>query len=54
MAQIITFGTMAAKQAVRDAGRAMGMSYQAVDVVAKMIPAVLNMTIQKALKQSKE
>lgn len=54
VAQIITFGTMAAKQAVRDAGRAMGMSYQAVDVVAKMIPAVLNMTIQKALKQSKE
>ena len=54
VAQIITFGTMAAKQAVRDVGRAMGMSYQAVDVIAKMIPGKLNMTIDKALQESRE
>ena len=54
VAQIITFGTMAAKQSVRDVGRATGMSYQAVDVIAKMIPARLNMTIERALKESKE
>lgn len=54
VAQIITFGTMAARAAVRDVGRALGMSYQSVDVVAKLIPNELNMTIEKALKASPE
>ena len=49
VAQIITFGTMAARAAVRDVGRALGMSYQSVDVVAKLIPNELNMTIDKAM-----
>ncbi len=53
VAQIITFGTMAAKGAVRDVGRALGMSYQSVDAVAKKIPFALGMTIEKALKESK-
>ncbi len=39
MAQIVTFGTMAARNAVRDTGRALGMSYAEVDVIAKKIPA---------------
>ncbi len=54
VAQIITFGTMAAKGAIRDVGRALGMSYQAVDAVAKKIPFGLGVTIAKALKESKE
>lgn len=47
--QIITFGTMAAKQAIRDVGRALNMSYSAVDDVAKQIPFSLHMTLDKAL-----
>lgn len=47
--QIITFGTMAARQAVRDVGRALNISYAAVDDVAKQIPFELNMTLAKAL-----
>ncbi len=39
VAQIITFGTMAARMAVRDVGRVLGMSYSEVDVIAKLIPA---------------
>lgn len=50
VAQIITFGTMAAKAAVRDVGRALGMSYAEVDIVAKMIPFELKMTINRALE----
>jgi len=49
VAQIITFGTMAAKGAIRDVGRALGMPYQSVDTVAKMIPTELNITLEKAL-----
>ncbi|RJX18671.1 MAG: DNA polymerase III subunit alpha [Desulforudis sp.] len=49
VAQIITFGTMAAKAAVRDVGRALGMPYGEVDRVAKLIPAELGVTIDKAL-----
>ena len=41
VAQIITFGTMKAKQAVRDVGRAMNMSYGEVDAIAKKIPFYL-------------
>ncbi len=54
VAQIITFGTMAARLAVRDVGRALGFNYGEVDRVAKMIPHELNMTIDKALKLNKE
>ena len=48
VAQIITFGTMAARAAVRDVGRALALGYQNVDAVAKMIPNELGMTIDKA------
>ncbi len=54
VAQIITFGTMAARAAVRDVGRALAISYAEVDKIAKMVPNELKMTIKKALKQSKE
>lgn len=47
--QIITFGTMAAKQAIRDVGRALNMPYSAVDGVSKLIPFSLHMTLDKAL-----
>lgn len=49
VAQIVTFGTMAAKASVRDVGRALGMSYAAVDKVAKLIPSGPNVTLKKAL-----
>lgn len=49
VAQIITFGTMAAKAVIRDVGRVMGISYQEVDRLAKLVPAELNMTIHHAL-----
>lgn len=52
VAQIITFGTMAAKAAIRDVGRALNMTYGEVDRIAKMIPAELGITISKALKQN--
>ena len=52
VAQIVTFGTMAARAAVRDVGRVMGMSYQDVDRVAKLIPTDLKMTLKKALEVS--
>ncbi|PYV37276.1 MAG: DNA polymerase III subunit alpha, partial [Acidobacteria bacterium] len=50
--QIITFGTMAAKAAIKDAGRSMDMPYAEVDRIAKLIPAELNITLDKALAQS--
>jgi len=50
VAQIITFGTMAARAAVRDVGRALGIPYARVDTIAKMIPWEPNITIEKALK----
>ena len=49
VSQIITFGTMAARASIRDVGRALGMSYADVDVVARAIPQELNMTIDHAL-----
>ena len=52
VAQIITFGTMKAKAVVRDVGRVLGMSYAAVDAVAKAIPFSLDMTLDKALQVS--
>lgn len=50
VAQIITFGTMAARAAVRDAGRAMGLSYGFCDQVAKLIPATPHLQLETALK----
>jgi DNA polymerase-3 subunit alpha len=54
VAQIITFGTMAAKAAVRDVGRVLNLSYGEVDKVAKMIPGELGITLHKALNQNTE
>lgn len=54
VAQIITFGTMKAKAAVRDVGRAINMSYGDVDVIAKAIPFDLKMTLDKALDMNAE
>ena len=53
VAQIVTFGTLAARAAVRDVGRALGMPYSRVDTVAKLIPREMNVTIASAL-ESKE
>ncbi|HEX7962460.1 MAG TPA: DNA polymerase III subunit alpha [Terriglobales bacterium] len=52
VAQIITFGTMAAKAAIKDVGRALDMPYGDVDRIAKMVPTTLNITIEDALKDS--
>jgi DNA polymerase-3 subunit alpha len=54
VAQIITFGTLGAKAAIRDAGRALGMPYSDVDRVAKMVPFAVGMTIDKALEENGE
>ena len=57
VAQIVTFGTLAARAAVRDVGRALGMSYQAVDKVAKLIPSGphnLHITLDRAVREVKE
>ncbi len=52
VAQIITFGTMQAKAAIKDVGRAMDMPYADVDRIAKMIPLQLNITLEQSLKDS--
>ncbi len=54
VAQIVTFGTMAARGAIRDVGRVMGIPYQQVDVVAKQVPMELKMTLKRALEVSTE
>lgn len=54
VAQIATFGTMAARGAIRDVGRVMDISYSKVDQIAKMIPQELNITIKRALEMSEE
>ncbi len=54
VAQIITFGTMAAKAAIRDVGRALDLPYNEVDRIAKLIPDTLNITIEDALKVEPE
>lgn len=54
VAQIITFGTMLARAAIRDVGRVTAMSYAEVDKIAKLVPAELNITIDDALKQEPE
>ena len=52
VAQIVTFGTMAARGAVRDVGRALNMSYAETDVVAKAIPNELHITLELALTKN--
>ena len=52
VAQIITFGTMAAKAAIKDVGRAMDIPYADVDRIAKMVPNQLNIKLEDALKES--
>ena len=54
VSQIITFGTMAARNAIRDVGRALNIPYADVDRIAKMIPMELKITISKALAQNPE
>lgn len=54
VAQIVTFGTMAARGAIRDIGRAMAVPYNVVDATAKLVPMELGMTIEKALVKSPE
>jgi len=51
VAQIITFGTMKSKAAVRDVGRALGLPYANVDQIAKLIPATLDISIDQALSE---
>lgn len=52
VAQIITFGTMACKQALRDAGRAMGLTYAQTDEVVRLVPRYANVTVESALQES--
>jgi len=52
VAQIITFGTMAAKAAIKDVGRAMDIPYADVDRIAKMVPTQLNITLEQAIADS--
>jgi DNA polymerase-3 subunit alpha len=52
VAQIITFGTMAAKAAIKDVGRAMEVPYNEVDRIAKLVPTTLNISLDQALKDS--
>jgi DNA polymerase-3 subunit alpha len=54
VAQIITFGTMAARAVVRDVGRVLDISYSEVDRIAKMIPWVPDMTLKTAIEQNRE
>ncbi len=54
VAQIVTFGTMAARAAVRDTGRALDISYAECDAVAKQVPSAPGMTLQEAMHLSKQ
>ena len=54
VAQIVTFGTMAARAVIRDVARVQGISYAEADAVAKLVPATLNMKLTEALKVSKQ
>lgn len=54
VAQIITFGTMAARAVIRDSGRVLGQPYGFVDRIAKQVPFEIGMTLDKALDQSDE
>ena len=52
VSQIITFGTMAARGVIRDTGRGLEMTYAEVDRIAKLVPAELHITLEKAMDQS--
>lgn len=52
--QIVTFGTLAARGVIRDIGRVLDMPYAAVDVIAKMIPKELDITLEKALAENND
>ncbi|HVZ18239.1 MAG TPA: DNA polymerase III subunit alpha, partial [Terriglobales bacterium] len=52
VAQIITFGTMACKAAIKDTGRVMGLPFAEMDRIVKMVPGTLNITIEQALADS--
>ena len=52
VAQIVTFGTMAARAAIRDVGRVLNFTYAETDTVAKLIPTTLHMTLDEALRVS--
>ena len=52
VAQIVTFGTMAARGAIRDVGRALEIPYSLCDKIAKLVPQKLDITIEKALEES--
>jgi len=54
VAQIITFGTLGARAALRDAGRALGMPYGSVDRIARLVPFAPGMTLARALKDNSE
>jgi DNA polymerase-3 subunit alpha len=54
VAQIITFGTLGARAAIRDVGRALGMPYGDVDRVARLVPALPNMTLDRAMQENQE
>ena len=54
VAQIVTFGTLAARGVLRDVGRVMDMPYAFVDSIAKMVPQELNITLDRALKTNPE
>ncbi|MGE5628068.1 MAG: DNA polymerase III subunit alpha [Solirubrobacterales bacterium] len=54
VSQIITFGTMAPRACIRDVGRALDYSYAEVDKIAKMIPQMIGITIERALEVNKE
>lgn len=54
VAQIVTFGTMAARAAVRDVGRALGIPLNEVDRIAKMVPGELGITLERALATNSE
>ena len=54
VAQICTFGTLGAKAAIRDSGRALGLDFGAADRIARMIPETLNISIDEALNQSSD
>jgi len=54
VAQIITFGTMAARAAIRDVGRGLGIPYGRVDEIAKLVPNELNITLENAIARTPE
>ena len=54
VAQIVTFGTMAARAAIRDVGRVMNFTFAETDAVAKLVPTTLHITLKDALKQSSQ